>query len=74
MEVVLGATACGAGWWRVVRLEFRGWRRFWFEVDGAVGRDHFADGVLEGFYAFSGDGADFVEGELAAFGHGGEFF
>ena len=57
-------------------LEFRrrGGCGFGFEVDGAVGRDHLADGVLEGFDAFSGDGADFVEGKLAAFGHGGEFF
>jgi hypothetical protein len=58
-------------------LEFRGCGDVWglrFDVDGAVGGDHFSDGVLEGFDAFSGDSGDFVEGELAALGHGGEFF
>ena len=43
-------------------------------MDGAVGRDHLGDGVLQGLDAFTGDGGDLVEGEFAAFGHGGEFF
>ena len=39
-----------------------------------MGGDHLGDGVLEGFDAFAGDGGDFVEGKLAALGHGGELF
>ena len=67
--------ALGGVWrWGVVGLELRDWRDFWPEVDGAMGRDYLADGVFEGFDAFAGDGADFVEGELAALCHGGEFF
>ncbi len=69
------------------RATSRIWRRGWIggfslgghrrrrrEFDGAVGRDHLGDGVFEGFDAFAGDGGDVVEGELAALGHGGEFF
>src|SRR5271154_2357770 len=70
----LGAAFREAWRWRVVGFEFRGCGGFGLEVDGAVARDHFGDGVLEFFDTFSGDGGDFVEGELAALGHGGEFF
>jgi len=45
-----------------------------FDAGGAVGGDLGGDGVLEGFDAFARDCRDGEEGQLAAFGHGGQLF
>ncbi len=67
-----GAAFREAWRWRVLGFDLCGCGSFGLEIDGAVGGDHLGDGVFEGLDAFSGDGGDRVEGELAALREGGE--
>ena len=55
-------------------LQLDGSSGFGFGVRRTVGCDELGDGVLERFDTFSRDGGNRIERELAALGHGCEFF